>query len=292
MKTLEVHRLLAPAAPCAVVDVGASPIDGSPPYRGLLELGLCTVTGFEPQPEALAVLERRKGPRETYLGSAIADGRRRRLHVCRSSGMTSLLRPSKAAAEILTAFQVYGQIVREEDVETKRLDDVAEVGAIDLLKMDVQGAELDVLRHGSEKLRRAVVVHTEVAFFPLYEEQPLFADVDLELRRQGFAPHGFFPGIKTWWIAPFDTHTHTDTHANAKLAARPNQLLDGDVVYVRDLLRMHALDDEQLKRMALIAHDCYRSFDLALRCVDLLEKRGALATGAAAEYLRLLEAPG
>jgi len=278
--------LLAPAAPCAVVDIGASPVDGSPPYRGLLELGLCTVTGFEPQPEALAVLERRKGPRETYLGSAIADGRRRRLHVCRSSGMTSLLRPSKAAAEILTAFQVYGQIVREDDVETKRLDDVAEVVAIDLLKMDVQGAELDVLRHGSEKLRRAVVVHTEVAFFPLYEEQPLFADVDLELRRQGFAPHGFFPGIKTWPIA------RMDAHATAKLAARPNQLLDGDVVYVRDLLRMHALDDEQLKRMALITHDCYRSFDLALRCVDLLEKRGALAKGSAAEYLRLLDAPG
>ncbi len=277
------HRLLAPAAPCAVVDVGASPIDGSPPYRGLLELGLCTVTGFEPQPEALAVLERRKGPRETYLGSAIADGRRRRLHVCRSSGMTSLLRPSKAAAEILTAFQVYGQIVREEDVETKRLDDVAEVGAIDLLKMDVQGAELDVLRHGSEKLRRAVVVHTEVAFFPLYEEQPLFADVDLELRRQGFAPHGFFPAIKTWCIAPME--------ATARHAARPNQLLDGDVVYVRDLLRMDALDDEQLKRMALIVHDGYRSFDLALRCVDLLEKRGALAKGAGAAYLRLLDAP-
>ncbi len=266
------------------MDVGASPIDGSPPYRGLLELGLCTVTGFEPQPEALAVLERRKGPRETYLGSAIADGRRRRLHVCRSSGMTSLLRPSKAAAEILTAFQLYGEVVREEDVETKRLDDVTEVGAIDLLKMDVQGAELDVLRHGSEKLRRAVVVHTEVAFFPLYEEQPLFADVDLELRRQGFAPHGFFPGIKTWCIAPMD--------ATSKPAATPHQLLDGDVVYVRDLLRMDALDDEQLKRMALIAHDCYRSFDLALRCVALLEKRGALAKGAGAEYLRLLDAPG
>jgi hypothetical protein len=66
-----------------------------------------------------------------------------------------------------------------------------------------------------------------------------------------------------------------------------HQLLDGDLVYVRDLTRMGELDDEQLKRLALIAHEPYGSFDLALRCVDFLERRGSLPAGASAQYARM-----
>ncbi|MEZ0349479.1 hypothetical protein [Mycobacterium sp. pR1184] len=39
------------------------------------------------------------------------------------------------------------------------------------------------------------------------------------------------------------------------------------------------MSDEQLKHLALIAHCCYRSFDLALRCVLLLERRKAVEAG-------------
>ena len=53
----EVWELLSPAFGDAekdvpqidVVDIGANPIDGDPPYRLLLDAGLCRVTGFEPQ---------------------------------------------------------------------------------------------------------------------------------------------------------------------------------------------------------------------------------------------------
>ena len=48
-----------------MVDVGANPIDGDPPYKTLLQKRLCRVTGFEPQAEALAVLNTRKSDLET-----------------------------------------------------------------------------------------------------------------------------------------------------------------------------------------------------------------------------------
>src|SRR5262249_34612530 len=67
--------LLRPQRLTAVVDIGASPIDGEPPYKPMLDAGLCTLTGFEPQPEALAELNRRKGANETYLPYAVGDGR-------------------------------------------------------------------------------------------------------------------------------------------------------------------------------------------------------------------------
>ena len=39
----------------AIIDIGANPIGGNPPYKAMLEASLCEVIGFEPQPEALVV---------------------------------------------------------------------------------------------------------------------------------------------------------------------------------------------------------------------------------------------
>lgn len=60
-----------------------------------------------------------------------------------------------------------------------------------------------------------------------------------------------------------------------------NQLLEADIVYVRDFTQADLMNDEQLKHLALIAHHCYQSFDLALRCVMVLEQRKALWSPAA-----------
>jgi hypothetical protein len=57
---------------------------------------------------------------------------------------------------------------------------------------------------------------------------------------------------------------------------------------VRDFSRPELLADEQLKHLALIVHHCYGSFDLALRCVMLLEERKALPAGTQQQYLKLL----
>lgn len=79
----------------AVVDIGANPLnsDGAPPYKPLLDKGLCTVTGFEPQAEGHARLAAQKGPHETYLPYAIGDGAPGTLKVCAARGMSSLLWP-------------------------------------------------------------------------------------------------------------------------------------------------------------------------------------------------------
>jgi hypothetical protein len=62
-----VENILAPERLTAVVDIGANPIDGSPPYKPMLTQRLCTVVGFEPQADALALLNQSKSEFETYL---------------------------------------------------------------------------------------------------------------------------------------------------------------------------------------------------------------------------------
>jgi FkbM family methyltransferase len=57
---------------------------------------------------------------------------------------------------------------------------------IDVLKVDVQGAELDVLRGAEVSLRSVRALELEVEFESLYVGQPLFGDVDDFLRERGF----------------------------------------------------------------------------------------------------------
>jgi FkbM family methyltransferase len=270
--------LLAPSRLTAVVDIGANPIDSPPPYHDMLAGGLCTLIGFEPQAERLAELDRRKGPNERYFADAIGDGAEQTLYVCRASGMTSTFKPDRTRLELFNMFSQWGEVERTQKIATRRLDDIAEIDRLDLLKIDIQGGELRVIRHGTGKLADAVAVQTEVSFVELYCDQPGFGEVDRELRGLGFLPH-CFAELKLWPISPVSD------------PRRPvRQLLEGDLVYVRDFSRPERMTGEQWKHLAMIAHHCYGSIDLALRSIVEMVRTGVLRPGAAERYLAMLPA--
>ena len=274
-------EILAPLRPTAIVDVGANPIDGDPPYKAMLAAGLCQVTGFEPQAAALERLQQTKGPHETYLPYALGDGTQRTLHICELEGMTSLLVPDPARLALFNMFPIWGTVKERIPVATRKLDDIAEIAHLDFLKMDVQGAEREVLAHGRTRLKDTVAVQTEVSFVPLYHDQPTIGDMDLALRELGFLPHGVI-GTKIWPLAPM------------VVGNQPNrgirQLLETDMIYVRDFSRADNMNVEQWKHLALVAHHCYGSYDLVLKAIVTLIALGALPEDAGRRYLASLPA--
>lgn len=275
------QQILAPARLTQIVDVGANPIDGDPPYKGMLAGGLCEVVGFEPQPQALERLAKLKGPGERYFPYVLGDGNPATLNICELEGMTSLLVPEPRHLALFNLFPIWGKVKSQIPVTTRKLDDIDEIAAMDFLKMDVQGSERTVLAHGRSKLKDAVVVQTEVSFVPLYQGQPVFGEIDLALRAEGFLPH-CVTGTKIWPIAPM------------VVGDSPNrgirQLLETDMVYVRDFSQSTNMTVEQWKHLALIAHHCYGSFDLALKSIATLIELGALPADAGQRYLAILPA--
>jgi len=272
-------KLLGPKRLTAVVDVGANPIDGDPPYKSLLQKRGCRVTGFEPQADALATLNTRKSELETYLSNIIADGSPATLRICRAPGMTSLYKPDTKMLAYFPGFPEWGTVVEEISVSTSRLDDVIGEDALDFLKIDIQGGELTAIENGRRCLGGAVAIQAEVSFLPLYEKQPTFAEIDQALRNLGFIPHTF-AAINRRMIAPlFD-----EKNPYAAL----NQLLEADIVYVRNFTQPDAMTDEQLKHLAIIAHHCYRSFDLATNCIFNLCQRQVIAADSMQRYLALV----
>jgi FkbM family methyltransferase len=273
--------LLRPQRLTAVVDVGANPIDGETPYHALLSQRICTVTGFEPQAAALAYLNAHKSDLETYLPYVVGDGSEQTLNLTAAPGMTSLFEPNFAVLDWFNSFSEWSVVQQRVPVQTRRLDDLAEIAAMDMLKIDVQGAELMVFKGAEEKLKRAVAIHTEVCFLELYKNQPLFGDVDVDLRSRGFIPHHLHH-VNRRTILP----TFSEGSPNSAL----NQVLFADIIYVRDFTKQALMDDEQFKHLALVAHHCYQSLDLVVHCLARLAGRNAIASDAVAQFITSVRA--
>lgn len=89
---------------------------------------------------------------------------------------SSLLKPKEEKPEILRWLEFPEKIL----VHTETLDSFCEsrnIRSIDYLHMDVQGAEMKVLKGGAKILPKIKVILTEVAFERTYEDQPLEAEV-------------------------------------------------------------------------------------------------------------------
>jgi FkbM family methyltransferase len=264
----------------AVVDIGANPIDGEPPYKRMLAKRLCTLAGFEPQPEALAKLNAAKSDLETYLPYAVGDGTRGTLKICQAPGMTSLFTPEPRILNLFPNFAHFGRVVREVEVDTRTLDSITEINSLDFLKIDVQGGELAIFRNGKSRLGNAVALQTEVSLVPLYKDQPVFGDIDLALRELGFIPH-MFAHINKRMILPL----HNAENPYMSL----NQVIEADVVYVRDFSHPDRMTGEQLKHLALVAHHCYASYDLATHCIHQLMARNVLPADSIERYLTIVK---
>ena len=275
----KLSSFLAPARLTDIVDIGANPIDGDPPYKKMLAASLCRVMGFEPQLDALENLNKVKTDLETYLPYVIGTGGRKTLHRCKYSGWTSLFEPDEAAINIFPAFRDNATVIEKIPVDTRPLDSISEIKNIDFLKLDVQGSELDCLKSGIEKISSCVFIQLEISFVTLYKNQPGFGEVDLFLREMGFIPH-CFAAIKQWPIAPLVINNNPTQPLN--------QLLEADLVYVKNFIQPSNLTNEQLKQMALIAHHCFGSFDLAAKCIELLESRGVLPNSSVDHYVSIL----
>lgn len=198
------------------------------------------------------------------LSSAVGESP---LYVTEEISCTSLYRPNSSYLArfdpiIPDSFRVNFSI----EIETTTLDTYCQqegINAIDFLQVDVQGADLDVLKGASLLLDRSVLaIQTEVEFSPLYTNQPLFADIDIYLRNKDFTLFDI-DGLSRY----------TRSYSPICSPAHTGQLLWADAFYFRDLIRedmtsplktpMHIL------KLACIA-DLLGFFDYALELLVYL----------------------
>jgi FkbM family methyltransferase len=265
----------------SVLDVGANPlIEGTAPYAGLLRAGLAKVYGFEPQADALAALNAARSDNETYFPDAVGNGESATLHLYDGQGFASLFAVDEDSARFL-GFGKGARPVGTMPLVTRRLDDIVEIPPVDLLKIDVQGAETQVIAHGRDKLAQALVVITEMRMFPIYTGEPRSGDLEAELNRQGFE----FLRFATFKHVPL-SRRHRTSLRRSEFA----QAVDGDAIFVRDLRKIATFDDDSLKKLALIADAVIDNADLTISVLEVLEDRGVIPATVIPDYLSAVPA--
>jgi FkbM family methyltransferase len=172
------------ADPLVLVDVGCR--WGVPPEWTSEDV---QVFAFDADPEECRRLQATAPPNVTYVPHALAAADATRpLHVAVEPACSSLFPPDPDAVSTFPELRVLAP-ARRTDIEVRTLDSWAGgagIDHVDVLKLDVQGAELEVLQ-GAERLLPTVrVIEAEVSLNPMYLGQPLFGDVDAFLRSRGF----------------------------------------------------------------------------------------------------------
>ncbi|APB35059.1 FkbM family methyltransferase [Gloeomargarita lithophora Alchichica-D10] len=154
-----------------------------------------TIYGFDADPEACDAANadvKKQGInwQETHIPLVLSHTcGTQTLYVTKNPMCSSLYPPNEPYLERFNGLDVM-ELDFAMQVETTTLDTFCQqegVTGVDFLRTDVQGADLDVLRGAQNLLDQSgLAVEVEVIFAPLYVGQPLFANVDMFMREQGF----------------------------------------------------------------------------------------------------------
>lgn len=146
--------------------------------------------GFEADAHECARLQMLYGaPNVRFVPTALGRSQgTAELHTAADPGSSSLLLPDRDASHDRPEVARI-QSVGSTQVEVTTFDAWAaeeDIGVVDVMKLDVQGMELDVLAGAASRLESVRMLDVEVEFNEMYEGQPLFGDIDQFLRDRGF----------------------------------------------------------------------------------------------------------
>ena len=260
-----------------IMDVGAAAINEIPIYDNLVKKKIGNLNCFEGDERQIEKLKHKYGDSIKLFNEFLFDGTDQNLYLANpESGMTSLFKLNEKVLDFFNGFNQIGKISEIKKIKTSKLDEIENLPLIDFTKLDIQGSELTVLNNGNTKLKKCLAIQLEVSYVCLYENQPTFGEVDLWMRENGYIPHRFID-IKRWSISP------TIFNNNFRIAG--NQLLEADIIYIKDPLKLEHLDNNQLKKLILLSHYCFGSFDLSVHFILELEKRNILEKDTFKNYL-------
>ncbi len=185
----------------------------------------------EPDPEEAEILKKSYKAKnidtKIFQTALWSSSKQLSLNLTLSPGCSSVFSPN---ISILNRFPEADRfsIVKKIDFETDTIDDLVarkKIDNIDFLKVDVQGAELEILNGGKSFLKSSLVgIEVEVEFIEMYKGQPLFSEIDCFIRKE--------LGLELWDLGKTYWKYKNKYQKSTPLKGR---LAFGDAIYFRSI---------------------------------------------------------
>ena len=151
------------------------------------------------------------------------------------------------------------------EIKTISIDKFMEtekIKTVDFIKIDIQGAELDVFKGANKCLENILSIVSEVEFIQIYKNQPLFGDVCSFLNRKDIMFHKFL-GLAGRSLKPIIINNEKNY---------PIQHIWSDAVFIKNIFKIPYLDNSQLLKLSVFSY-LYGSPDLTVFCLQNYDKK-------------------
>jgi len=259
----EVHQSLT----FNIFEIGALPIEGqNEPFHQLIDLFPGSqIVAFETNPEVCEKLNNSETSNLKYY--PVTLGKKEEVSTFYETNhpmCSSLYKPDENLMGLYHNLEV-ASLKSASSVETTSLDHFVKtnnINDVDFIKIDIQGAELDVFEGGAHTLKDVIFIVSEVEFIPLYIDQPLFGDVNSFLNKQKFSFHKFL-GISGRPLRPILVGNDPNF---------PSQHMWSDAIFIKNIFKIPELSSEKLLKMGILSY-MYGSPDLAFYCLKIFDEK-------------------
>jgi FkbM family methyltransferase len=249
-----------------------------------------SVIGVDPDASEVAALENlypemfANGRLHLLPHALWSSSGKRTLYITKDPDSTSLLAPNLDFVRDLPDPEGMA-VAREVEIEVTALDDLRlPLDSIDVMKLDIQAAELEALRGAEALLRRDVsAIVAEVNFMQTYRDQALFSDIHLYLREFGFEVYDL--DMRRWRRRPLEPRFDE---------LRVGQIIYADALFMRPPRGFLELIAERPNaRDKAIKHACLFEFfalpDCAEEVIDRAGQAGILDAAEVEAFTALLK---
>jgi FkbM family methyltransferase len=233
-----------------IANIGCRPNDGDTPepFEIVLEyFPGSEILGFELDKELCKKLNKESKKGFKFFHQALGNkNESRKLYNTMDPMCSSFYKPNEKFIEKYQDLNMM-YLKNISEIDTISLDHFClenKIEKIDFIKIDIQGAELDVFKGAKNTLKNTLCIISEVEFVPFYINQPLFGDVHNFLIAEDFMLVKFL-GIGGRYMKP--------TLLDNKVTGSLNQHLWADVFFSRNIESIKKLDDEKILKLSFFA---------------------------------------
>jgi len=250
-----------------ILDLGARCTEEPTPYEKLVPLGP-RIVGIDAEHSAGQSFKAQFGSDANceFIAAFLGAGEEREFYECERPSVSSVFEPNIEVCGRFDGLADASVVTGRRRIKTEPLTGLVGSLDVDLIKSDLQGADLQVLGNSLPLLARSVLLIVEVEFVEQFKNAPLCWTVIEALREWQCDFHSFLD----FGTRPLIGYNQLWTSKRRGF----RQWLWGNAVFVPSPERLAGLESPKLLKMAAIMDCMMGCYDYAWTLLGMCDERG------------------